>query len=218
MRNKKNPLLVFALVIGLLSIALGCERSAPAASSEAKTPKTADASSGGAALPSLGPAPDVSFQTLSGKTDGLAQYRGKVVLLNFWATWCEPCKTEIPELIQLQNKYGNQGFTVLGVAMDQEGKSVVAPFVAQPQFQVGLKKVAMNYPIVLGNEAVETKFGGFIGFPTSFLIAKNGQIVKKVIGMIDMQSMSSLIQKLLSGNARVSAVRPASATAAGKLG
>jgi thiol-disulfide isomerase/thioredoxin len=75
------------------------------------------------------PAPELSLKDLDGKDVSLAQYKGKVVLVNFWATWCDPCRVEIPWLIDMQAKYGAQGFTVLGVAMDEEGKSVVAPFV-----------------------------------------------------------------------------------------
>ncbi|MDE3135731.1 MAG: TlpA family protein disulfide reductase [Acidobacteriota bacterium] len=177
-KNRKNKLLKVALAIGLLSIAVGCDRT------------TSDPTGGT-------PAPAVSFQNLDGQSVTLAQYRGKVVLVNFWATWCEPCRSEIPELIQFQKEYGNKGFTVLGVAMDQEGKSVVAPFVAKPQFDVGGQKVAMNYPIVLGNDSVATKFGGIIGLPTSYVISKDGKVVKHVIGVIDDQGINDLIQKLL---------------------
>jgi thiol-disulfide isomerase/thioredoxin len=195
MRNRKNRWLKFALLLGLLSVAVGCEKST------SRPPDASGASSAAipsAATASLGPAPTVSFQNLNGQTVSLSQYRGKVVLVNFWATWCEPCRAEIPELIQFQQEYGNKGFTVLGVAMDQEGKSVVAPFVAKPQFQVGGKDVAMNYPIVLGNDKVATQFGGIIGLPTSYVISKRGEVVKRVIGMIDQQGINRLIQRLLS--------------------
>ena len=179
MKNRKNRRLKIALAIALFSIAVGCDRTTVAPKGEQK------------------PAPTVSFQNLDGQTVNLAQYRGKVVLVNFWATWCEPCRSEIPELIRFQNEYASKGFTVLGVAMDQEGKSVVAPFAARPQFEVNGQKVAMNYPIVLGNDDVATKFGGIIGLPTSFLISRHGNIVEQVIGVINEQSTNQLIQKLL---------------------
>jgi cytochrome c biogenesis protein CcmG/thiol:disulfide interchange protein DsbE len=190
MRQRNNRWLNFALVLALACIATGCERGVSTSGSKAAT--------AGSGVPDLGPAPAVSFVNLDGQTVNLAQYRGKVVLVNFWATWCEPCQSEIPELIQFQKEYGNKGFTVLGVAMDQEGKSVVAPFVAKPQFEVNGQKVAMDYPIVLGNEQLASKFGGIIGLPTSYLISKNGQVVKKVIGMIDEQGINRLIQQLIS--------------------
>src|ERR1700680_3095172 len=118
------------------------------------------------------PAPEVHFKDLDGKDTSLADYNGKVVLVNFWATWCDPCREEIPELIDMQQKYGPRGFTVLGVAMDEEGKSVVAPFVARERFDVGGQKLTMNYPIVIGTDAIADKFGGLLGYPTSFLISR----------------------------------------------
>jgi thiol-disulfide isomerase/thioredoxin len=117
--------------------------------------------------------------------------------VNFWATWCEPCRSEIPELIEYQKKYADKGFTVLGVAMDQEGKSVVAPFVEKQQFDVNGQKMTMNYPIVLGNEKIATQFGGIIGMPTTFVISKDGNVVKRVIGVIDPQGMDQFIQQQL---------------------
>src|ERR1043165_4244253 len=98
-----------------------------------------------------------------GKDITEADFKGKVVLVNFWATWCEPCRVEIPWLIEMQQKYGSKGFTVLGVAMDEEGKSVVSPFVAKEQFDVSGQKQTMSYPILLGNDQIADKFGGLLG-------------------------------------------------------
>lgn len=186
MKNRKNRYLKVALAIALLSIAVGCDRTASVSGT---------AEEGGAA--SLAPAPEVSFEKLDGQTVNLSQYRGKLVLVNFWATWCEPCRSEIPELIAFQKEYASKGFTVLGVAMDQEGKSVVAPFVEKQQFDVNGQKVTMNYPIVLGNEKIATKFGGIIGMPTTFIVSKDGKIVKRVIGVINPQGMKQFIQQQL---------------------
>jgi thiol-disulfide isomerase/thioredoxin len=137
------------------------------------------------AAPEAGkPAPDLTLKDLDGKDLSLAQYKGKVVLVNFWATWCEPCKVEIPELIEMQQKYGAKGFTVLGVAMDDEGRSVVAPFVEKERFDVNGGKSPMNYPIVIGNDAAADKFGGLIGFPTSVLITRDGKQIRRITGLI----------------------------------
>src|SRR5256885_11228358 len=127
----------------------------------------------------------VVIKSLDGKDVTVAQYKGKVVLVNFWATWCEPCKIEIPELIQLQAKYEPKGFTILGVAMDDEGKSVVAPFVEKKRYDIGGgQQVPMNYPILLGDDEIASKFGGLLGFPTTVLFDKNGKEIKRTTGAI----------------------------------
>src|SRR5579872_2578758 len=106
------------------------------------------------------PEPDLTLKDLDGKDVSLASLKGKVVLVNFWATWCEPCKIEIPELIELQQKYGPQGFTVLGIAMDDEGRSAVAPFVQKEQFDTDAGKSTMNYPIVIATTRREINSAG----------------------------------------------------------
>lgn len=143
------------------------------------------------------PAPDISVKDLSDKSETLADYKGKVVLVNFWATWCDPCREEIPWLIEMQDKYGPRGFTVLGIAMDEEGKPVVAPFVAKERYDVRGQKLPMNYPIVIGNEGVAEKFGGLLGYPTSVLISKDGRQLKRVTGIINEDEISKLIEGAL---------------------
>ncbi|MGH9701426.1 MAG: TlpA disulfide reductase family protein [Candidatus Acidiferrales bacterium] len=141
--------------------------------------------------------PNVTFKDLDGKDVSLASLKGKVVVVNFWATWCEPCQVEIPEMIEFQQKYASRGFTLLGVAMDDEGKSVVAPFVQKTQFDVDGKKMTMNYPIVLGNDDLASKFGGIIGLPTTVVISRDGKVVKRFIGLAGSDALESQIQKLL---------------------
>jgi len=140
----------------------------------------------------------LTLKNLDGKDISLSQYKGKIVLVNFWATWCEPCKAEIPELIELQQKYGAKGFTVLGVAMDDEGRSVVAPFVEKERFDVkGGQPSGMNYPIVIGNDAAGDKFGGLIGFPTSVLVGRDGTQIKRITGLISYEDISKAIESQL---------------------
>jgi thiol-disulfide isomerase/thioredoxin len=121
--------------------------------------------------------------------------QGKVVLVNFWATWCEPCKIEIPELIQLQEKYGSHGFTILGVAMDDEGSPVVAPFVQTKRYDIGGgRQSGMNYPIVIGNDKVADKFGGLLGYPTTVLLGKDGKEIHRTTGAIGYDEYAKLIE------------------------
>src|SRR5258707_10859537 len=146
------------------------------------------------------PSPDFTLKDLDDHDVSLSQFKGKVVLVNFWATWCGPCKIEIPWLVELQDKYAARGFTVLGVAMDEEGKNTVAPFVRKERFKVDGTAQSMNYPIVLGNDATADKFGGLIGFPTSVLISKDGRVVKRVDGLVSYDEIDKAIQSQLDAN------------------
>src|SRR5580692_3038156 len=134
-------------------------------------------------------APDVTLKDLDGKDVSIAQYKGKIVLVNFWATWCEPCRVEIPWLIEMQQKYGAKGFVILGIALDEEGKSVVAPFVGKERFDVNGQKLPMSYPILIGNDDAADKFGGLFGYPTSILISRDGKQIKRVTGIISSDEM-----------------------------
>jgi thiol-disulfide isomerase/thioredoxin len=147
------------------------------------------------------PVPDLSLKDLDGKEVTLKDFRGKVVLVNFWATWCDPCRTEIPWLIELQKKYGDQGFVVLGVSMDDEGEKVVKPFVDKERFDVNGQKLGMNYPILIGDSDAADKFlggiGGIVGLPTSVLVSRDGKRVKNTIGPVDPDQLERDIQSLL---------------------
>jgi thiol-disulfide isomerase/thioredoxin len=142
-------------------------------------------------------APDIDLKDLDGKDITLAQLKGKVVLVNFWATWCDPCRVEIPWLIEMQQKYSAKGFTVLGIAMDEEGAKVVTPFVNQERFEVNGAKSLMNYPIVIGDDAAADKFGGLLGYPTSVLVSRDGKIIKRITGIISYDEMSKAIESQL---------------------
>ena len=140
------------------------------------------------------PAPEVTFKDLDGKDVPLESYKGKVVLVNFWATWCEPCQIEIPWLIEMQQKYSSRGFTILGVDVDDEGNNIVSAYTAKQRFNVNGEKLPMNYPVLRGNDAVADKFGGLLGYPTSFLISRDGRIVKKVQGLVDYEEIKNAIE------------------------
>jgi thiol-disulfide isomerase/thioredoxin len=142
-------------------------------------------------------APDVTFKDLQGKDVRLADLKGKVVVINFWATWCEPCQIEIPWMIGFQEKYADKGFTLLGVAMDDEGKSVVGPYVEKTQFDVDGKKMVMNYPIVIGSDDLSSKFGGLIGLPTTVVLGRNGKVHKRFLGLVSHDELEKEIKELL---------------------
>jgi cytochrome c biogenesis protein CcmG/thiol:disulfide interchange protein DsbE len=133
----------------------------------------------------LSDAPTVALKDLEGNDVTLAQFRGKVVLVNFWATWCQPCQIEMPWFIEFQEKYGARGFTVLGVAMDDEGKDVVGPFIEKEEFDVDGHKRKVNYPILIGNDDIAAKFGGLLGLPTTLVISRDGKITKRFIGLVN---------------------------------
>ena len=117
-------------------------------------------------------APNFSVKDLDGKPLDLSSYNGKVVLLNFWATWCTPCRAEIPNFEQFQTQYGPQGLQVIGLSMDDSDKPV-------REFYQQFK---MNYPVGLSTEKIAQSYGGILGLPVSFLIGRNGQIAAKYVG------------------------------------
>jgi thiol-disulfide isomerase/thioredoxin len=184
----KKTILILAIVIAATIVVYVADKATRVHTSASMRPTTMKAGE---------PAPDISVKDLDDKSVTLADYKGKVVLVNFWATWCDPCREEIPWLIEMQDKYGPKGFTVLGVAMDEEGKPVVAPFVAKERYDVKGQKLPMNYPIVIGNEGVAEKFGGLLGYPTSVLISKDGKQLKRVTGIINEEEISKLIEGAL---------------------
>lgn len=173
MKKSVRALILAAAALLVATSFFGCG-SHQSSSSSTETSKNAN---------SLQPEPDVTFKDLQGKDVPLASYKGKVVLVNFWGTWCAPCRGEIPILIDLQDKYSGQGFTLLGVATNDQA-DVVTPFVHNTKFAVNGQSVTMNYPIVMGNDDIDTKFGGLIGMPTTFLISRDGKIVKRYIGAL----------------------------------
>jgi thiol-disulfide isomerase/thioredoxin len=139
-------------------------------------------------------APDFNLKDANGASVKLSDYRGKVVLLNFWATWCGPCKIEIPWFMEFEQQYKNKGFAVLGVAMDDEGWEVVKPYIAD-------RKV--NYRVVMGNDSVASAYGGIEALPTTFVIDQEGRIVASHIGLINKDDYLKEIKSLLGNqNAR----------------
>ena len=134
------------------------------------------------------PAPDFTLEKLDGGSIKLSDLRGKAVLLNFWATWCGPCKIETPWLVEMQKEYGSQGLQVIGIAMDDSGKDEIARFA---------KDMGVNYPVLLGKEAVGDEYGGVPALPESFFIGRDGKIVDRIIGLKGRSEIEDSIKKAL---------------------
>jgi len=191
MRRAPNYFLLLMLVVMIVTTNFsGCDSRELSKVSSADGGKS-DANNG------PHPEPDVTFKNLQGQDVSLSSLKGKVVIVNFWATWCEPCRVEIPWMIGFQQKYADKGLTILGVAMDDEGKSVVAPYVQSTQFNVDGHAMTMNYPIVLGNDDIAAKFGGLLGFPTTIVISRDGKVQKRFIGLADEAELDKQIKALL---------------------
>jgi peroxiredoxin len=148
-------------------------------------------------------APEFTLKDADGKVVHLSDYRGKVVLLDFWATWCGPCKIEIPWFMDMQRKNKDRGFEVLGVSMDDEGWEVVKPFLADLQ---------VNYRVVIGNDTTAQLYGGVDALPTTFLIDRGGKIAAVHVGLASKKDFEDGIEQLLqapSGGGITRAAMPA---------
>ncbi len=133
-------------------------------------------------------APDFTLTDISGQEFSLSSTRGKVVILDFWATWCPPCRMEIPHFEALYKEYKGKGLEIIGVALDRGGASDVIPFV---------KANGVTYPVVIGGAEVTALYGGFRGIPTTFVLDRNGAIVEKFVGYREKETFEEAIKKLL---------------------
>ncbi len=119
-------------------------------------------------------APEFALKDANGQTVHLSDYKGKVVLLDFWATWCGPCKIEIPWFMEFEQQFKDRGFAVVGVSMDEDGWTAVKPY---------LVRMKVNYRILLGNDQIGTLYGGVESLPTTFLIDRQGKIASVHVGV-----------------------------------
>jgi thiol-disulfide isomerase/thioredoxin len=177
----------WAIGIAVLVALVGCGRG-----SQSQGMKESGGASSAAA-----PEDSLEIPSLDGASVSIDHYKGKVVLVNFWATWCAPCRTEIPWLIEFNQKYGPKGMVILGVAMDDEGNNVVQPWVQSQRFDVNGHPEPMNYQILLGNTKVADKFGGILGMPTSMIYSRDGKRIKTIVGLIDHDDLSKTLDSQL---------------------
>ena len=152
-------------------------------------------------------APDFTLKDAMGRPVKLSDYKGKVVLLNFWATWCGPCKIEIPWFIEFEQTFKDKGFAVLGVSMDEEGWDIVKPY---------LEKSKINYRVLIGDDMTAQNYGGVDSLPTSFLLDKEGRIAATHIGLVSKSVYQNDINTLLGSGVKSSAAGITTAAAAVK--
>jgi len=172
MRMRTSIAAALAAMVALLWTA-GCGGSAP------RPPKTAG-----------GSLPDLELAALDGSTIRLVDGSGRVKLVNFWATWCAPCREEIPDFNALYAEYRDKGLDIVAVSMDEEGAEVVRPFVADN---------GMTYPVALGSDEVAEAFGGVVGFPTTFLVDREGKVVDSWVGVIPRRVLEDKVRTLVAG-------------------
>ncbi len=133
-------------------------------------------------------APNFKLKTHEGKTVELAKLKGKVVIVNFWATWCPPCRREIPGFLDVYKQYKGKGLEIVGVALDEDGWSVVKPYVDQAR---------MDYPVVVGDGNLANAYGGIESIPTTFVIDKKGNVARKHIGYMSKADFENIVKSLL---------------------
>jgi len=133
------------------------------------------------------PAPAFVRLDLAGRRVGLGQYRGKVVLLNFWATWCGPCQVELPRFAAWQKRYGARGFQVLAVSMDDSEAPV----------RRTVRRLHLDFPVVMGDANLGNEYGGVLGLPITFLIDRDGRVVKRIKGASDLKELEDSVKSVL---------------------
>ena len=133
-------------------------------------------------------APDFALKALDGGTLRLDDLRGKVVLVNFFATWCSPCRQEVPDFIRLRKQFVDEGFEIVGIGLDMEGAAVLEPFV---------RHFRIPYPVVIGTREVVTEYGGIEGVPTTFFVDREGFIAGRVIGLVPWERLKQTVETLL---------------------
>jgi len=167
-----------------------------------RPPATGGSLSGSNAQLAGKPAPDFQLIDIDGGNVRLSDLRGKAVLLNFWATWCPPCKIEMPWFVDLQKQYGPQGLQIVGVAMDVgDAHDAVAKFA---------KEMGLDYPVLLGNDKVADQYGGVDSLPTTFYIGRDGKIVTRVFGLVSHREIEENVRAALKqGPAMAQTAAPA---------
>lgn len=135
-----------------------------------------------------GKAPDFTLLNLQNETVSLSDFRGKVVILNFWATYCPPCRVEIPDFIRLQNQHGKDGLVVLGISTDPNGSQVLPRFV---------QAMEINYPVLLATSKVIEDYGNIYALPVTFVMDRDHKILKQYTGMVTQEELTPIVREAL---------------------
>jgi cytochrome c biogenesis protein CcmG/thiol:disulfide interchange protein DsbE len=134
------------------------------------------------------PAPEFNLKDLEGNQIKLSDYKGKVMVLNFWATWCTPCRAEIPAFVKLREQYHDRGFEIIGVSLDEDATEAVARFA---------KNLKINYPIAMGNPEIVQAYGPIESIPMTFIIDRQGRLYGFIRGMVAHDQFEKIITPLL---------------------
>jgi len=190
---------VFAIMVSLALLAALTSMTSCQGSAQSETPVLAESAHNdpettvNPGLPRSPDAmPDFVLTDLDGNMVKLSDYAGQAVLLNFWATWCPPCKAELPDLMEIQNEFGGVDFTVVGVSLDQSGPAKVRRFVDEH---------GINFPILMGNQNVVVQYGNFRGIPTSFLLNTRHEQVKRYTGLVTKRQLERDLESVIGGAA-----------------
>ncbi len=143
------------------------------------------------------PLPHAVMPGMDGDWVDLEKYKGQVMLINFWTTWCPGCRDEMPNLIKLQNEFGAKGFTVVAIAVDDQGEQSVSSFVQAEHFNVGGSSMTVNFPVLLGHDELSRQIGFEGGLPASVLVNRDGKEVKIIRGPLREQDVTKIIKRLL---------------------
>ena len=144
------------------------------------------------------PAPAFTLEDISGKKVSLADYKGKALLINFWATWCAPCKIETPWMVELRNQYASQGFEILGVSMDDLDRGEPEKLSAEKkEIAAFVQKMHMPYPVLIGGDSISNPYGGLDDLPTSFFVDRDGTVVDAQLGLTSKDEIEAKIKKSL---------------------
>lgn len=176
--RSSRPLAAALAIVLALGLSWGCAKRGPG-----------ERAGNAGAVGSMAPA--YALPDLDGKIVKNSDFLGKVVILDFWATWCPPCIKEVPEFVRLQSKYKDQGLEIVGLSLDEKGAEDVRPFVEQHQ---------VNYTMLIANDGTANAYGGITGIPTTFIVDKSGKIVKRFMGYTDPEVFEEAIRPLIAAN------------------